>query len=124
MNEIEAYVERIDYVTNGELMNRIDGLCGDLNWVSQDFKLIYFAGVSELFIDSIEDLLRRKVVVLWVVDPFCLFHDGCPIPSLPFAKRERRYKRWHFLPTGIRHFRHLSSREKKAVYRIRTKGDP
>lgn len=105
--EITRYVERTDWVSQGELANRLghDLVYGDEAMVVDAANIVLMINCSPQFIEATKQLLAEKVVKLAPCSMLALMCDGCPIPlKMKIANKPPKggYKEPRFLPVCFR----------------------
>src|SRR3990167_11454362 len=100
-DKIAEYVQRSDWVSQGELINHLgEELRGECSLTTTG-NVVLFVGASELFCDAVKLLQdeRPHRIELAAINFLCLLIDGCPIPAgMPMAKKPPKngYKTPHF----------------------------
>ena len=64
--------------------------------------LMIWQGVSPVFAEAVEDLLRERVIELHVCDPIVYAADGSDWPDSPLAERIQKFRAIHWLPVVAR----------------------
>ena len=125
----------------GELKNSIESLILEYDWISfaniHEYLGSYFElkgntvlevggkgsnvfawiNMSEDFCRAMADLVQEKKIAMQGTSIFIYMTDGMML-KLPIAKRERAYKKHHWIPTVFRHTSVLSPQELKKAMRV------
>ncbi len=98
--------EQYSGITFVELVNAVgeDDAKGDYLYSSAklaDLNIYYWGGLSEEFAQALVRIDASGMIECRLASPFIYLYDG-RVPSLPIAKRPRKYKDPHWIPTSIR----------------------
>ena len=87
-------------VSFAEMSNRIEGFKGDMSYGRGDLNIWIWFSMSEQAAEALEELSKEKSIVLTPCSAMVYMCDGI-VPSVPIAKKTRRYKTMRWAPTVL-----------------------
>lgn len=99
VEELIAKRRGVTFVEIGQLIEgRGIAAKGDLSLLIKDYNVVLWTGMSERFLEIVMAMQARKRVIPKPTSVLVYAVDGVLL-TLPLAKRNRRYKTPHWVPT-------------------------
>ena len=102
---VVAYVKKYDWVTFVELQRRFETFMPvNGTWAltaTDNTNLIFWAGMSQEFMDLVEPLLREERIYYHPAQVLTYWIDGGTL-NIPVAKSARKYKTKRWVPVFLR----------------------
>ena len=87
-------------ITFAQLSKNIDGFNGDMYISDKDTNVILWVEISKEATQAIENLVKTNKILVDKTSPLCYYIDGM-IPNIKLAKKNKKYKKLHWLPVAI-----------------------
>ncbi len=110
-------VTKRDHVSFGELINEF-GSGGQAIYDPSYENIILGVGINDETANALLELMHEKKVFLHPAHPMVYMCDG-GMPSMPWVKSMRHYKKPHWLPTVIRTVPYKPAKSKAKVQTVK-----
>lgn len=81
-------------------LSEIEGFAGEFEWGALDKNIVFWANISDVAVDALNELLRDKQIDLTPCNPLIYMVDGVML-TYPVAKKAMAYKSPHWCPITL-----------------------